>query len=1104
MKLSYTIPFLFILSICQYPLYAQLPSTGGNKGAYNAFRNAEKKFYKGNLSSGERVFERSARRYEDNGNVDGYIAAKAMEATVLLNQDRPKEAFRAFKYAEELFDAQGKKNDATKAYLSLCLGKYHLYYGESEEATVFLEQANEILERNPEYVSPIFEMELQQSMGELYIQKGQGKDAVGFFEKLIEAANKADAVEADFYLSDAASNTIDDIYEKMAEPDEAATYYKKRLSDKRVMSDRQRSKTNFKAGQNSFKFTDYESAYDYLMNALNGELSLEDRATTKSMLATIAMSMRDYKDAIENNGDALRIRLEIGAPVEDIFDSFLKQGEICQNLDEIGNSVYWYKKTVKNIDDDWTLKGELARYDLEYIRHDENPTLNTSFNIALLNYKRAENLIKQLPASQRIIASVEVYMARGNLYYEAGYTSKAELYYESALKLLRSNYSEKFDLLSETYRYLAAIYSVQNRMTKASSYADKAMNAALSRNNYLQQDGLPASTEVVEYNYEMLYALVVKSAVVHKINAANPTEENMLEPLKYVDFAGKMIRDMKKTHRHESAKYELSELTEEINHQAIASTRILYLLNPKREYLAMVFQFMEQSKSSLLLQAVQQMRAQKVIDVPEYVIEKEQTLKTKIAYYTSEIHYETQLGAESDKERVLLLQQKLKSVKEEYPEYLDYIQKTYPKYYGLKYEAQLATLSELQETLYEEETFMNYVIIDSLIHILQIKPDAIVYETSQTPLDFKGGIARYVNSLKGEKTEVFLRYSNILHKALLQPVKEGVLNTNLIIIPDGVLNYIPFEVIPTERLPQSWDKSDYSLYKEVPYLLRSSSVVYNYSATLFMEARRKTIEKTVHGFVGYAPDFTNIESFTLTQKHQKKKYEDLLLAPLENAAKEVAMIGQLTEGQTWIGELATEAHFKNDASQYGVVHFATHGILNSKFPLYSNLVMLGDEKEDGLLHTYELYNMEINAELVALSACNTGVGRIQKGEGAMSIARGFAYAGCPNIAMTLWPVSDQATQILMENFYTNMLKGMSKAEALRQAKLQFLDNGKGLITVPYFWSGMLMIGTPDALHTLDLLPFYVRHPWVTVLIGSVFVLLLSLGLFVFVKKKRAL
>ncbi len=1086
-------------------IWSQLPETGGNKAAYTAFRAAEKKFYKGNLLSGERTFERSANRYESNGNVDGYIAAKAMEAIVLLNQDRPKEAFKAFRYAEELFDAQEQQNEVTKAYLSLCLGKYHLYYKETEEANVFLSQADAILKNNPDYVSAIFEVELQQSMGKLYMQKGQNQEALGFYDKLIEASNRADAVGADFYLSDAASDVMDNIYDDMAAPDEAVTYYRKRLSTKgSAMNSRERSKTNFKAGQNSFKFTDYESAYDFLMNALNGELSLADEAKTKSMLATISMSMRDYKDALEKNGDALRIQLEIGASADDLFDSFLKQGKICQELEEIGNSVYWYKKTVKNIDEDWNLMNELSKYELEGIQHSESATLNTSFNVALLHYERAERLLSQLNPKHRLIGRIEIYMAKGNLYFKAGYMTSAEQYYGGALALIESNYAQKFNLLSETARYLAAIYAEQGRLQLADRFANKAMNAALKKGQRLEVNNLPASTDVIEYRYEMLYAMAVKASILHQIYAPNPDEENMQEPLKFIDFAMQLINEMKKTHRHESAKYELSELTEEINHQALASTYVLYQLSPERTYLEKVFQFMEQAKSSLLLQAVQQMRAQRVINVPSEVIEKEQMLKTKMAYYVSEIHYETQLGKDSDSERVAALQDKLKEVRAAYPDYLEYIHEQYPKYYALKYEPQLATLQELQNELRENETFMNYVVVDSVIHILQIQNNKVTYVNTNSPDDIRQAVSKYIASLKGESVDDFLKYSNIFYEALIAPVRDKMMQKDLIIIPDGVLNYLPFEIVPTEVVPQSVERGDYSIYKKMPYLLKASTVVYNYSATLFLESRRKVIATKMKGFVGYAPDFTDIESFMLTQKHQKSKYEDLLLEPLDNAAKEVAMIGELTEGKTWIGYSATETAFKQDATQYGVVHFATHGILNNKFPLYSNLVLLGDDKEDGLLHTYELYNMEINAELVALSACNTGVGRIQKGEGAMSIARGFAYAGCPNIAMTLWPVSDQATQILMSNFYSNMMLGMSKAEALRQAKLHFIETGTGLITTPYFWSGMLIVGTPDSLHTLRTLPYYQRHPWlVAAMIGLSVLLLIALTSFIIYRKKKS-
>ena len=383
-----------------------------------------------------------------------------------------------------------------------------------------------------------------------------------------------------------------------------------------------------------------------------------------------------------------------------------------------------------------------------------------------------------------------------------------------------------------------------------------------------------------------------------------------------------------------------------------------------------------------------------------------------------------------------------------------------------------------------------------------IDNDKVVYEKVRTPSRLGHTIAKYVSSLKGERPDDFLRYSNVLHKLLIAPIIEYIDGQDLIIIPDGVLNYIPFELIPTTPLSQSLARGqkDYSMYKEVPYLIRKGAITYNYSATLFLEAKEHDFSSVPEGFMGFAPDFSEVKSFELTHKHQKGKYSDLLLSPLENAALEVKMIGELTRGSTHIGFDAKESTFKNEASKYGVLHFATHGILNHKYPLYSSLVLLGDDQEDGLLHTYELYNMQINAELVALSACNTGVGTIQKGEGAMSVARGFAYAGCPNIAMTLWPVSDQATEILMENFYLNLMNGMPKAKALQKAKLNFLDSGSGLICVPFFWSGLIMVGTPDQLHSLQILSSNLSFMnWLQIAIA----ILVAIGvLFFFVKKRN--
>jgi CHAT domain-containing protein len=144
--------------------------------------------------------------------------------------------------------------------------------------------------------------------------------------------------------------------------------------------------------------------------------------------------------------------------------------------------------------------------------------------------------------------------------------------------------------------------------------------------------------------------------------------------------------------------------------------------------------------------------------------------------------------------------------------------------------------------------------------------------------------------------------------------------------------------------------------------------------------------------------------------------------------------------------------------------------VDNEDPMFSKLAFqqMVDEKDDGFLNTYEIYNMRYNARMAVLSSCNTGYGKLMKGEGVMSLARGFMYAGCPSIVMTLWEVSDVSGADLMQDFYKHLKKGKSKAEALQQAKLDFLKNSNNLRANPYFWSTYVIIGDASPLYSRDI------------------------------------
>ena len=157
---------------------------------------------------------------------------------------------------------------------------------------------------------------------------------------------------------------------------------------------------------------------------------------------------------------------------------------------------------------------------------------------------------------------------------------------------------------------------------------------------------------------------------------------------------------------------------------------------------------------------------------------------------------------------------------------------------------------------------------------------------------------------------------------------------------------------------------------------------------------------------------------------------------------------------------ASEKNFKDQSTvNYRFVHLATHGFVNEEKPGFSGLLLSPDEtsSEDGILYLAEVYNLQLNAELMTLSACETGLGKIARGEGLIGLTRGFLYAGAQNLLVSLWKVNDASTSRLMIDFYEDLLNGNSKSAALQTAKLNLI-NSDAKYADPYYWAPFVLIG----------------------------------------------
>ena len=248
-------------------------------------------------------------------------------------------------------------------------------------------------------------------------------------------------------------------------------------------------------------------------------------------------------------------------------------------------------------------------------------------------------------------------------------------------------------------------------------------------------------------------------------------------------------------------------------------------------------------------------------------------------------------------------------------------------------------------------------------------------------------------------------------------------------------------------------------------------VSYGHSASLMAFNQENLQEdEAKKSLVSFAPGFDQDMKRRVFSYYSKHKDEidsifvnELNETPfMKTLAKNVA---DQFDGDLYGDFKATEENFVHNIGGYSIIHIGTHSALDDTDPFNSYIAFAKDLKkpatDNGYLRTYELYNLETKADLVVLTGCETGFGKIQRGEGSISLARGFSYAGSPSILMSLWKIDDARTETLVSNFYSEIHQGSDKRDALHQAKMDMIKNP--LVAHPYFWSGMVLIGDTEKI-----------------------------------------
>jgi len=673
-----------------------------------------------------------------------------------------------------------------------------------------------------------------------------------------------------------------------------------------------------------------------------------------------------------------------------------------------------------------------------------------------------------------------------------GESTKAITPMQKGIELMKMQLGEVNPELSKSYTLLAEIFG------KTGNYEDafRSIDLAFYANSGIENVKFIQFEDVIN-KLSHLIALSVKATLkkqrYHEQANLADLEEAYLIHLN----CDSLIQFMTRIYKNQSDLLALYQLTHAVYEHAISVCNELFAVNNDSSYLQKAFYFSERNKASVLLHSLSRVHALEFAGIPDSLIDQEYNLRVDLTFFNSKYN-ELTAHNDSDKSSRKYYRSKWLEKTREHRELINYIEQQYPEYYELMYSTVVPSVESIQRNLLDKNTaLIEYFVGDSSIYAFVITKDEYTVKeiedleqtlqklTQLREMVFEMAAGKYVD-------DMIIAYE--LYQMLLQPSLEklsGDIN-RLLIVPDHILGYLPYELLLTKK-PEQGDR-----YSELGYLLRKYTVNYAYSTRLlFNKNLTQQHAKVMYG--GFAPGYKQL----VVSDTAGQSGDELLQIALRDgfddlpAAREsISHIAKLFDGDAYLNEAANEATFKQQAAQYNILHLAMHGLVDDHDPLYSKLIFssVEDDREDNVLNAMELYNMKLNAELAVLGACNTAYGEIKRGEGIMSLSRAFAYAGCPSVVASLWSVPDDATGELMQNFFQELKAGKPKDEALRQAKLDYLDQNPDRLSSPFFWAGFISIGDakPVEIHSRG------TNSWVIAAIGLI---LLTFIFFIYQTKR---
>jgi len=1015
--------------------------------------------------------------------------------------------------------------DTTLANQYFAKGEELAKKAQYDSAMVYLQKASAIYEKNEQWEAYV---RCYNEMGNSAWRKGALDQAMELLDNALKIGVKRLGEQHPEVAT--SYNNIGVFYWSKSDYERALELYQKALNIRLITLGEQHpdvAKNYNNIGLVYSSKADYGQALEFYQKALNIKLTTLGEqhpsvATSYDNIGVVYENKGDYDRALEFHQKALNIRLiTLSEQHPEVAKSYTRIGIIYYEKDDYDRALEFHQKALNiklatlgeqhpevaksytNIGNVYTDKGDYDRA-LEFYQNslniklttlgEQHPSVARNYNNIGVVYSKKGNYDLALEFYQKSLKTwlttlgehhPQVVMSYNNIadiYQKKGDHGLALEFFQKALNITVANFGQEHPSAAQLHNNIGNIYLEKGDYEHALSHYQKAIQANAPGFKESDPNRNPSLDNILSEQM-LLETLELKARALVQRHEDSGNLRDLQAAFSIYELLAQLIDRMRSGYQAEGSKLFLAENANAIYEEAIRTALGLSRTTGDPQYKEQAFGFAEKAKAAVLWEALLDSRAKQFAAIPDTLLEKERELRIDLAFYDTRIQKEKLKPANRDSLMISEFENRYFDLNRRYEKLIERFERDYPKYYALKYQTRGVTIPELQQQLDDETTVLEYFAGDSTIYIFTISKTH--FDVTTLPKDtllesqieqLRLGITQ--NHGEGDY-QLYTRNAYQLYQTLFEPIEPRLHAQKIMIIPDGVLNNIPFETLLSADVTAAKAID----YRALPYLMKKYLISYAYSANLLAATTVQPQSQPPYDYLAFAPVFVDgltsdsrgmdllegnhaLDSTRTADKIYLPASKQEVLGIQELFQKSYGLVAKLSD---WLLEEKTRVYLEKEANEgtlkreqlqnYRYLHLATHGFANQNTPDLSGLLLARDSVsvEDGVLHLPEIYNLDLNADLVVVSACESGTGKLAKGEGLIGLTRGFLYAGARNLLVSLWKVNDWSTADLMLACYTQILKGNSKAEALRDAKQHLMQSNPDYAK-PYYWAPFILIG----------------------------------------------